>query len=177
MRFARFLFLTALLIGSREAAGQRLEALWYLRGEASIQSFLAHADQISIIAPQVFQMDSAGIITGRVDPRVIAKAREMGVKLMPLVMNPGFDQPAIHRVLNNPGARAQALRSLTALCRDNKFDGIQFELNPVVAAVSTQLIVVSGTGLICAMWLRRQAEGLAEKRASVVDRAVNEWSA
>ena len=127
MRFARFLFLTALLIGSREAAGPRLEALWYLRGEASIQSFLAHADQISIIAPQVFQMDSAGIITGRVDPRVIAKAREMGVKLMPLVMNPGFDQPAIHRVLNNPGARAQALRSLTALCRDNKFDGIQFD--------------------------------------------------
>jgi ABC-type spermidine/putrescine transport system permease subunit II len=46
------------------------------------------------------------------------------------------------------------------------FDGIQFELNPVVAAVSTQLIVVSGTGLICAMWLRRQAEGLAEKRVT-----------
>jgi len=48
------------------------------------------------------------------------------------------------------------------------FDGIQFELNPVVAAVSTQLIVVSGTGLVCAMWLRRQAEGFAEKRVTAV---------
>jgi len=43
------------------------------------------------------------------------------------VMNPGFDQPTMHRILNHPGARAQAIRSLAALCRDNKFDGIQFD--------------------------------------------------
>jgi hypothetical protein len=107
-------------------AHQRLEALWYLRGEESIQAFLAHADQISIVAPQVFYMDSTGVIRGGVDPRVIETARLKGVKVHPLVMNPGFDQPSIHRVLNHPEARAQALRSLAALCRDNKFDGIQF---------------------------------------------------
>lgn len=72
-------------------------------------------------------MDSAGFIRGSVDPRVIATAKAKGVKLVPLVMNPGFDQPSIHRVLNEPTARAQALRSLAALCRDNKFDGIQFD--------------------------------------------------
>ena len=38
--------------------------------------------------------------------------------------NPGFDQPTIHRVLTDPTARAQALRSLATLCRDNRFDGI-----------------------------------------------------
>lgn len=109
------------------AAAQKLEALWYLRGEESIQSFIAHADQISIVSPQVFTMDSTGVIRGSVDPRVIATAKARGVKLIPLVMNPGFDQPSIHRVLNNPAARAQALRSLAALCRDNTFDGIQFD--------------------------------------------------
>src|SRR5688572_29222750 len=103
------------------------ESLWYLRGEESIQAFLAHADQISIVSPQVFVMDSNGIITGSVDPRVVATAREKGVKLIPLVMNPGFDQPSIHRVLNDPVARATALRSLSALCRDNKFAGLQFD--------------------------------------------------
>ena len=46
------------------------------------------------------------------------------------------------------------------------FDGIQFELNPVVAAVSTQLIVVSSAALLCAAWLRRQAERLGERRAT-----------
>jgi spore germination protein YaaH len=106
---------------------QRLEALWYLRGEESIQAFLAHADQITIISPQVFVMDSNGVIRGRVDPRVLEMAAAKGVKLHPLVMNPGFDQPSIHRVLNHPEARAAALRSLAALCRDNRFDGIQFD--------------------------------------------------
>lgn len=124
------LFWLALLsvtaVASR-AEAQRLEAIWYLRGEQSIQAFIAHADQITIVSPQVFQMDSTGMIRGQVDPRVLATAREKGVKVHPLVMNPGFDQPSIHRVLNHPEARIQALRSLAALCRDNKFDGIQFD--------------------------------------------------
>jgi spore germination protein YaaH len=118
----------ALTISASDAANaQRLEALWYLRGERSIQAFLKHADQIAIIAPQVFTMDSTGTITGKVDPRVIESARAKGVKLMPLVMNPGFDQRSIHRVLTNPGARAHARRSLAKLCRENRFDGIQFD--------------------------------------------------
>jgi spore germination protein YaaH len=118
-----------LVCGAQIASSQQrpMEALWYLRGERSIQAFLAHADQITIVSPQVFSMDSAGFIRGSVDPRVVAAAKAKGVKLMPLVMNPGFDQPSIHRVLNDSGARAQALRSLAALCRDNKFDGIQFD--------------------------------------------------
>lgn len=108
---------------SRPAA----EALWYLRGEESIQSFLKHADQISIVSPQVYSMDSTGVIRGRVDPRVIETAKAKKVKLIPLVMNPGFNQPVLHRVLNDPAARARGIRSLAALCRDNKFDGIQFD--------------------------------------------------
>jgi spore germination protein YaaH len=127
IRAVRALVFAAVFLAAGQADAQRLEALWYLRGERSIASFLANADKISIISPQVFSMDSIGIIRGRVDPRVIAKAREKNVKLIPLVMNPGFDQPTIHRVLNNPEARAQAIRSLAALCRDNKFDGIQFD--------------------------------------------------
>ena len=92
-----------------DARAQQLESLWYLRGEQSIQSFLTHADQISIVAPQVFTMDSTGRIRGQVDPRVIETARAKGVKLIPLVMNPGFDQPTMHRVLNHRvGARAGA---------------------------------------------------------------------
>jgi spore germination protein YaaH len=114
-------------LASVDAGAQRLEALWYLRGQQNIQAFLKHADQISIVAPQVYTMDSTGVIRGQVDPRVIETASAKRVKLMPLVMNPGFDQPTIHRVLTNPMARAQALRSLAALCRDNRFDGIQFD--------------------------------------------------
>lgn len=40
------------------------------------------------------------------------------------------------------------------------FDGIRYELNPVVAAVSTQLIVVTSLALLCSGWLARRTERL-----------------
>ena len=118
MRFPPRLSLLILAVAAgwpvATADAQRLESLWYLRGEQSIQSFLRHAYQIAIVAPQVFTMDSTGAIRGQVDPRVIETARAKRVKLMPLVMNPGFDQPTIHRVLTVPEARKRALESLVA---------------------------------------------------------------
>ena len=43
------------------SSGAKLEALWYATGgEASTRSFLDHADQISIVSPQVFFYDSLG---------------------------------------------------------------------------------------------------------------------
>lgn len=107
---------------------QGLEALWYTRGEESIAGFIARADQISIVSPQSFTLDSNGVIRGSVDPRIVSTARAKGVQLVPLVMNPGFDQPSIHRVLNVPVARQRALESLVAMCTDHKLDGIQFDI-------------------------------------------------
>ncbi|HEY9518396.1 MAG TPA: hypothetical protein VIQ98_04020, partial [Gemmatimonadales bacterium] len=99
-------FIVLAALAAAEPQGRALESLWYVRGEESIQAFLARADQISIVSPQVFVMDSNGVITGSVDPRIVATARDKGIKLIPLVMNPGFDQPSIHRVLNDAAARA-----------------------------------------------------------------------
>jgi spore germination protein YaaH len=127
----RLTSLVASLLALASASAQKPEALWYLRGEESIKAFLEHADQISIVSPQVFSIDGNGVIKGRVDPRVIAKAREKHVQLVPLVMNPGFDQPAIHKVLTVPASWNAAVRNITALCRDNHFDGIQFDIENV----------------------------------------------
>ena len=38
------------------------------------------------------------------------------------------------------------------------FDGIRYELNPVVAAVSSQLLVVTTLALLASAWLRRRTE-------------------
>ena len=123
-------FLTS--VAPTPAGAQALEALWYSTdAEASVQSFLANAHRISVVAPQSFSMDSIGIIWGRVDPRVVAKAREARVKLVPLIVNPGFDQAIFHHVLATPDARRRAVRNITALCRDNKFDGIQFDFENI----------------------------------------------
>ena len=113
-------------------AQQPMEALWYsTRSQASTRSFLEHAAHISIVAPQVYSFDSTGAIRGSVDQRVLDKARESHVRVVPLVTNPGFSQPIIHRILTVPSARARAVRGMTALCRDNLFDGLQFDVENV----------------------------------------------
>jgi spore germination protein YaaH len=122
--------LGGLVSGPRPAHAQKLEALWYTRGEG-ISAFVDHADQISIVSPQTFSMDSNGVIRGRVDPRIVAKAHEQHVQIVPLVTNPGFDQPTFHRVLVNPVAWKNAMHSLAAMCRDNHLDGIQFDIENV----------------------------------------------
>jgi len=123
--------LACLAIAGTVANAQKPEALWYTRGEASTKAFLEHADQISIVSPQVFSLDGNGVIKGNVDPRIIAKAKEAHVKLIPLFLNPGFDQAAFHKLLTTPASWRNAIRNLTALCRDNGFDGLQYDVENV----------------------------------------------
>jgi spore germination protein YaaH len=80
----------------------------------------------------------------------VTAAHEHHVKLVPLVMNPGFDQPMIHRVLNVRTARERAIANLVALCRDNHFDGIQFDIENVHVsdkAALTSFMTESATAL------------------------------
>ena len=108
------------------------EALWYLTPrETSVQSFLAHADQISIVAPQTFSMDSNGVVWGSVDPRVTAAAKAKGIRVIPLIVNAGFDQPMFHRFLVTPSARARGVANIASLCHDNGYAGIQFDFENV----------------------------------------------
>lgn len=119
-------------LAAAPAVAQPVEALWYSRnGAASTAIFTAHAKRISIVSPQVFAFDAEGGIHGALDPEVVRVARANRVKLVPLVMNPGFDQPMMHRLLTVPGPRLRAIRSMAALCRDLRLDGIQFDVENV----------------------------------------------
>ena len=123
-----FAALLLALLAPATVAAQRPEGIWYARNDdAGVRSFVEHADRIAVVAPQVFAMDSTGAIRGGIDPRIVAAARARGVRLMPLVMNPGFNLEALHRVLTVADARATAVRSLAALCRDQRLDGIQLD--------------------------------------------------
>lgn len=110
------------------ALAQAPEAIWYVRNDdEGIRSFVANAKHISVIAPQVYSIDSAGGIRGGSDPRIVAAARANGVKLMPLVMNPGFDLGILHRIVTDRTARTASARSLAQLCRSERPWGIQLD--------------------------------------------------
>ena len=116
----------------RQSAAQGLERLfYYVDREDSYQSLVKNIDQISVLGPQVYTVDSLGIVFGELDSRVLALAKAHRVKVMPLVVNEAFNQPALRKLLADTAARARATRSLVQLCQQNGYWGIQFDIENV----------------------------------------------
>ena len=93
----------------------------------SIASFRAHAERVSIIAPQTFSMDEHGFVMGEVPAEVMRIAREKHVAVTPLVTNRGFRQPLMHTVLDSPEARARTIRYLIYYALRDGYQGFQFD--------------------------------------------------
>ena len=89
-------------------AAERL--FYYVDREDSYNSLVKHVDQITVLGPQVYVIDSLGIMWGSLDRRVDALARKHGVKIMPLFTNEGFQQPGLRRLLPDTVARNRASR-------------------------------------------------------------------
>lgn len=121
--------LLAVPFATAHAQDERL--FYYVDNEAAYNSLVKHIDQISILGPQVYSVDSAGIVWGSVDPRVVALTKAHGVKLMPLVVNENFNQPELHRLLSDTVARNRATRTLADICRANGYWGIQFDVEDI----------------------------------------------
>ena len=125
------LVVASLLIGRAASAqgGERL--FYYVDREDSYRSFVAHADRITVLGPQVYTVDSLGLVYGSLDKRVLDLAKARGVKVMPLVVNEGFNQPALRRLLADTAARSRSIASLVELCRRNGYWGIQFDIENI----------------------------------------------
>ena len=116
------------------------ETFFYLRNnDAAIRSFAAHAQHISIIGPQTFNISAAGELRGQVAPRILEIARSGGVKVMPLFLNPGFDQAMAHALLDDPAARFRAVRTMVDLAVADHFWGWQFDMENIHASYRDRL--------------------------------------
>ncbi|MDH3733513.1 MAG: glycosyl hydrolase family 18 protein [Gemmatimonadota bacterium] len=105
------------------------EVLFYMggSGERALETFRERAAQISIVSPQAYRTDSLGYVTGGVYPEVMEVARANGVQVIPLIVNPGFDQDLMHSLLHNPEARRRTIESFVALAAEHGFAGWQFD--------------------------------------------------
>ncbi len=108
------------------------ENLFYMTdAEDSYESFKEHVGDVSIVAPQVFFVNEAGVVWGQIDPRVLHLARENGIDVVPLIMNPGFDQPLFHALLHDDDARARSIKTMVDLAAKHDFRGWQFDFENV----------------------------------------------
>jgi spore germination protein YaaH len=126
-----FLCATLLLAGKASAqyGGERL--FYYVDREDSYTSLVRNIDQITVLAPQVYVVDSLGIMWGSLDRRVAGLAKKHNVKVMPLFTNEGFQQPGLRRLLADSVARNRAIESMVALCKAHDYWGIQFDVENI----------------------------------------------
>jgi spore germination protein YaaH len=112
-----------------QRAGERL--FYAVDTEESWESFRRNVGRIDVVAPDAYKVDGEGVVWGEVDPRMLRLAREHRVRVMPLLVNQGFDQAILHAWLANPQARRRSVESLVELCRRNGFWGIQLDVENV----------------------------------------------
>ncbi|NNE69113.1 MAG: hypothetical protein HKN29_01990 [Rhodothermales bacterium] len=109
------------------AASQEVLIYAHGSGATAVDSMVTHADVIDIIAPQAFRVDTLGVVRGQVDPRLLEEARRLDIQVIPLIVNPGFNQELMHTVLDSPAARQTAVDSMVAIGTRHGFDGWQFD--------------------------------------------------
>ena len=111
---------------SAQSASERL--FYYVDREDSYNSLVRHISEITVLAPQVYVVDSLGIMWGSLDRRVLALAKAHNVKVMPLFTNEGFQQPGLRRLLADTVARNRAVQTMVDICKANGYWGIQFDV-------------------------------------------------
>ena len=105
--------LLLVLLVTTSQSQTKSENLFYMVNSAkSFESFKKNVKQISIVCPQTFKVSEHGVLSGFVDPQVLKLAKENNIKLMPLIVNPGFDQKLLHEVVSNPEARKRSIEMM-----------------------------------------------------------------
>jgi spore germination protein YaaH len=113
-------------------SGPPVESLWYLTEDGGgVESFVRNVHRVTIVAPMAYEVDSAGTLRGRVDARVLRAAHAGGVRVMPVVRQPGFSQTQLARLLRDPAARARAAASLAGTCQSRGYWGLQVDFENI----------------------------------------------
>src|SRR2546430_11222315 len=131
MKRRLFVLASIILFGLPVLADQP-KALFYLTREPkSVRSFLAHADRVDILVPTWYSVDANGLVSGGPNSLVLETARQQRVPVMPIVVNGGFSQEDIHKLLANRAAYETMASTLMAACKENGYIGIQLDFENI----------------------------------------------
>jgi spore germination protein YaaH len=108
-----------------------LAMFYYSNDSLGLASLQAHADAMTVLAPQCYGLDRAGVLHGQLPAGVLDATRRAGLPLMPLVTNPGFDRATAHALLHNPQAQERAAKSLAQVAERDQYLGWQLDFEGI----------------------------------------------
>jgi spore germination protein YaaH len=118
-----------------EAAWQLDVSIWApVAGFLEQQTLLNNADVLDEVNFFWYSLGADGGIEGGVmASQAIAAARQAGLRIVPSIVNGGFDAQRVSLVVNDPARRRQHIADILALIDANGYDGIDIDfesLNP-----------------------------------------------
>jgi spore germination protein YaaH len=127
----RRLFCFLLLTAAALSAGPK--SLFYLTSDpAGIASFLQHASKIDILVPTWYNVDPAGAVSGGPNAQVMDAAKRFHVPVMPIIVNPGFNQDNFHKLVTDSAARRKMIAAIAAESRKQGYIGFQFDFENII---------------------------------------------
>jgi spore germination protein YaaH len=105
--------------------------LYYSDDSLGMASLEAHADAMTVLAPQCYGLDRTGVLHGQLPAGLEDVTRRAGLPLMPLVTNPGFDRSTAHALLHNAQAQERAAKSLAQLAARDEYVGWQLDFEDI----------------------------------------------
>src|SRR5687767_567291 len=106
------------VLGIPAGAQQRAqtETIFYATDAANaIESFERHAKQVVVVAPQSYRIDARGELSGSVPQQILDIARRNRVRVMPLVVNPGWNLEIFSTMVNDSSARTRMIAQMVDL--------------------------------------------------------------
>jgi len=124
-----FIIILLFFLSLKGITQTKSENLFYLVDTPeSLESFKANVSRISVVCPQTFLISKEGVLSGSVNPRVLEIAKTNNIKVMPLIVNSGFNSELLHQIVSNPAARRRSIDMMQIYARQYKLDGWQFDL-------------------------------------------------
>ena len=136
----RFLIVAILLILPVVSQAARYDVrVWvpWFAEEEGAESALDNIDEIDILCPFVFEVDSSGELINRVDfdddhwEDLFDEARDERVDIIPTIA--WFDGPAIHEVLSDRRDRRAHIKDIVRMVERNDFDGVNIDYESKLA--------------------------------------------
>ena len=124
--------------GSSAPAPRQLEFHFAYR-PAAFEALREHIGQVTIVSPEPFIVDSAGNVTGELEPRVLELAKAHGVKVMPQIKNLDkkmglFSKAVAHSVLTNEDVKRRVIRQMVEISQKYDLYGMQVDIEAIPAS-------------------------------------------
>jgi spore germination protein YaaH len=110
-----------------------IRLFYYTDNATAKKSFLKHAWDVDIFAPQVYELNADGTLSGTLDPDLIAHAKKNKAHIMPLVTNEKFSATSHKDLLDDPALQNKALGAMVTEAKNHGYYGWQFDFEQMTA--------------------------------------------